>query len=70
MKNCENCVNYTDKKCLTMTEKPEELFCWANKEMAIQREKDIIANVMNKGHDLFHAQAARKRIAKLEKMEG
>lgn len=41
MKDCSTCVNLHKGKCEVMTSRPGELFCWADKEMAIKREREI-----------------------------
>ena len=38
---CDNCINRLenkDKGCATMSDIPDTLFCWANKEMQLKRE--------------------------------
>lgn len=40
---CATCANYGNKGCRIMLSRPKELFCYADIDTQLKREKDILA---------------------------
>lgn len=63
MKTCDNCFNKTSTGCGIMASPPDELFCWATKEMQLKRERDCLKYTESMDGTV---RSVRKRIKALE----